>query len=141
MEPFHRLVQIMPSGCWEWTGLRDKNGYGKLTIKSRRPAPFMAHRLAYEHVHGAIPAGMFVCHTCDNPPCCNPDHLWIGSNRDNQLDASAKGRLPNRNREKTHCPRGHEYSPENTYQGKRGRFCRACNRAAVARLAAKRRAA
>lgn len=133
-QPFHRLVQIMPSGCWEWTGYRDRDGYGKVRVRAIRSAPIAAHRIAYERAKGPVPPGMFVCHACDNPPCCNPDHLWLGTNRENQNDAVAKGRHQGPRKARvggvTHCIHGHEFTPENTYwrKGRGGRTCRACMR-------------
>jgi hypothetical protein len=61
-----------------------------LTGKNNRQ--FFAHRIAYERAKGPIPAGLYVCHTCDNPPCCNPAHLFVGSSRDNTRDMIQKGR-------------------------------------------------
>lgn len=81
---------ITDSGCWEWNGHRDPDGYGSVT-RGRRP--YRAHRLAYETFVGAIPEGHVICHRCDNPPCMNPDHLFIGTPRDNTLDASQKDRM------------------------------------------------
>lgn len=79
-------AQVHKSGdCWEWKGKRYPSGYG-------RHSKFYAHRVAYELVHGPIPAGMFVCHRCDNPPCCNPAHLFLGTPEDNAKDRERKGR-------------------------------------------------
>lgn len=76
--------------CWLWTGTRNLQGYGTTTHRS---LPIGAHRLAYELTHGfTIPAGMIVMHTCDNPPCVNPDHLRLGTQRDNVRDMTARGR-------------------------------------------------
>jgi hypothetical protein len=78
--------------CWEWLAIKDKKGYGLFkTATSRR-----ASRFSYELHKGEIPKGMLVCHTCDNPPCVNPKHLWIGTNSDNMQDMMKKGRRPDR---------------------------------------------
>lgn len=78
-------------GCWEWTGVRRKGsgGYGVFT---RDDVLFHAHRFSYELHKGAIPPGLFVLHRCDNPPCCNPKHLFVGTAADNIHDAMRKGR-------------------------------------------------
>ncbi len=82
-------------GCWLWKGGVSPNGYGKFSI---RPHRFMysAHRIAYELVNGPVPDGMFVLHTCDNRLCVRPEHLRLGSQKDNLLDAVKKGRLSKR---------------------------------------------
>lgn len=126
---------VAPSGCWEWTGSRLPSGYGK---KSVGGVHRYAHRLAWEMANGApIPEGMFVCHRCDNPPCINPAHLFLGSCGDNTRDARDKGRLgPQRQRlEQSECARGHAFTEENTYiSPKRGRrSCRSCRRMRLAR--------
>jgi hypothetical protein len=74
---------------WPWLGPR-RNGYGMLWHGNKRRG---AHRIAFEMANGPVPAALDVLHTCDNPPCCNPAHLWTGTARDNLRDASAKGRL------------------------------------------------
>jgi hypothetical protein len=73
------------SGCWIWTAA-NKDGYGRYSNSG------YAHRISWEMHFGKIPAGMFVCHKCDNPPCVNPDHLFLGTNQDNVNDMRAKGR-------------------------------------------------
>lgn len=75
--------------CWEWKGAKDRKGYGLVMIenKSRR-----VPRIAWEITNGPIPPGMQVCHKCDNPPCCNPNHLFVGTPKDNVHDCIAKGR-------------------------------------------------
>jgi hypothetical protein len=77
--------------CLVWTGARNDAGYGQLQWDGRVQ---YVHRLVYATQIGPIPEGMYVCHKCDNPPCFAPDHLFLGTNADNQRDASAKGRKP-----------------------------------------------
>ena len=77
--------------CWNWKAGKNSLGYGKISIDAK---VFYVHRLAYSLVHGNIPDGMGVCHHCDNPGCVNPKHLFLGTQSDNLLDASAKNRLP-----------------------------------------------
>jgi hypothetical protein len=89
---FWAKVDITP-GCWEWTAFR-KNNYGRIILPTgrKRGQVVYAHRLSWELRNGPIPDGLFVCHKCDNPPCVNPDHLFLGSNDDNMADMHAKGR-------------------------------------------------
>lgn len=77
-----------PDACWEWQGERDKKGYGKFSCLGESKA----FRIAYRLIKGDIQPGMVIMHSCDNPPCCNPDHLSEGTHLDNMRDKIAKGR-------------------------------------------------
>lgn len=77
--------------CWKWTACVDKDGYGKYTNKKITNIR-QAHRLSWEFYNGPIPQKLLVCHKCDNPSCVNPDHLYLGTNKDNMLDMKSKGR-------------------------------------------------
>lgn len=77
-------------GCWEWTANRDEKGYGRFRYPGARAG--RAHRFSYIHHFGPIAGGLQVCHRCDNPPCVRPDHLFLGTNSDNQKDSVQKGR-------------------------------------------------
>lgn len=84
---FPKKVRITPSDCWEWTGPFSDKGYGVYGSPKRK-----AHRLMFEQCFGPIPPGMQILHACDNPPCCNPKHLRLGTNASNVLDRQQKGR-------------------------------------------------
>jgi Autographiviridae endonuclease len=77
------------SGCWLWTAGVGTNNYGKFWFNRRRN---VAHRVSWQLHRGPIPTGMWVLHKCDTPLCVNPDHLWLGTNGDNQRDSVEKGR-------------------------------------------------
>ena len=114
-------------GCWIWTGNAGQppRDYGYMTYRKRS---WRVHRLSYALHKGPIPEGMVVCHTCDTPRCCNPDHLWIGTQDDNLADMRARNGHYLSN--KTVCKRGHEFTPDNTWTDSTGRrHCRICARA------------
>jgi hypothetical protein len=77
-------------GCWEWTGALSR-GYGQFAVGGSKRV-LGAHRVSWEHVNGPVPPGLFVLHRCDNPRCVRPDHLFIGTIKDNTADMLAKGR-------------------------------------------------
>ena len=87
---FWEKVKKGPS-CWEWTANKDKKGYGRIAATSA-VKNLKAHRVSYELHNGPIPPGLSVLHTCDNPGCVRPDHLFLGTNADNMKDMINKGR-------------------------------------------------
>lgn len=98
---FHAKYKADPLGCWLWTGAKIYDGYGIVNLgrEDGRQRTIYAHRIAYVLAHGPIPAGKpvaVVMHSCDNPSCVNPAHLALGTQRENLMDASSKGRLANR---------------------------------------------
>ena len=88
-ERFWAFVRKSDS-CWVWTGDVVQGGYGRFQMHGTK---VLAHRMSYEIAFGAFDASLKVLHRCDNPPCVNPAHLWLGTAKDNALDAMAKGRL------------------------------------------------
>lgn len=92
IERFWRHVE-QTDGCWLYHGSHKSGShpYGRYWAQGRMHG---AHRFSYEITHGPIPPGMAVCHSCDNPQCVRPTHLWVGSHRDNTQDMMRKGRRP-----------------------------------------------
>jgi hypothetical protein len=114
--------------CWRWTAALDGKGYGRFRLPAGNK---LAHRIAWELHNGtAVPKGMFVCHSCDNPVCVNPAHLWLGTVHDNIRDRTEKGRTSNGNVGKTACSRGHQLTEENTYRrpDTGNRDCKICRK-------------
>ena len=115
-------------GCWLWIGYKDKDGYGKFCVNRKHTR---AHRFAYETFVGPIAPGLEIDHKCRVRSCVNPAHLEPVSGRENQRRSPIS--FTTRNRAKTHCPRGHEYSGANTMfvNAKYGkaRSCRICKAA------------
>lgn len=127
------------SGCWIWTSTIGTDGYGKFIFQRKR---YRAHRASYQTFIGALTPGLYVCHKCDNPSCINPDHLFQGTNRENQIDCNKKGRRWTM--QGTHCIKGHELSGYNLILQKRKdpsrvrrRRCRICANLRTRRYARK----
>lgn len=113
------------SGCWIWQRSVNGSGYARANWNGRQVS---VHRVTYELLRGPIPDGLQLDHLCRVRHCVNPWHCEPVTNRENSLRSTAPGG-PGENFRKTHCPRGHEYSPENTYYRKgRLRECLACRR-------------
>jgi hypothetical protein len=110
--------------CWPWLGCVDKDGYGVSWTHKKRPA----HQVAWEIETGQLwPKGLQSRHTCDNPPCVNPQHIIPGTISENTLDQVERGK--HNHARKTHCKHGHEFTVKNTWINKKtgNRMCRACN--------------
>lgn len=111
-------VEVDREGCWLWLGyVGIRNGYGSFG------AGKLAHRVAYEAFVGAIPPGLQIDHLCKVRRCVNPDHLEAVTQRENLLRGDT---VTARNAARTECPRGHPYTPENTYRSNGKRRCRIC---------------
>ena len=123
---------VTDKGCWQWKELKRhpksrSDPYPKASYKGRK---VYLHRAMVAIHQRPLLLKEMACHTCDNHLCINPDHLWIGINRENLLDASRKKRYPAQ--AKTHCKHGHEFSNENTRLTKKGftivRQCKECKK-------------
>lgn len=140
-ERINAKLVLQPNGCMYWTGVVDKQGYGRVGYRGRRSETLQ--RAAYMEFVGPIPAGStidHVCHTldescpggrnCMHRRCGNPAHLEAVTKLENTMRGRGFGPA---NAAKTTCPKGHPYSPENTYISGGRRFCRECNHVANAR--------
>lgn len=124
------------AGCWIFQGRRTAEGYGYISRDGRLGS---AHRVAYEAWFGSIPEGFQVDHLCGNPSCVCPNHLEAVTQRENWERSNSPTRV---NRDRTHCIRGHEFTPENTYRrSSGGRSCRICGADSQRRYRERKRAA
>ena len=127
---FWSTTENMPNGCIEWVGSKGRKGYGQFHLPkmvSPKRRVVKSHRAAWVLANGEIGSGLHVLHTCDNPPCVNPEHLWLGTNSDNQNDSIRKHRQHQKN--KTHCLRGHPLVAGNLIRSRwllGHRACRTC---------------
>lgn len=105
---FWNKVYKHDDGCWEWAGGRDKDGYGTINRPGSPSMKIRSHVYSWLLHFGPYHRSLLVCHSCDNPSCVRPDHLFLGTPRDNTLDMVAKGRHGSRPKER--CPHGHSYA-------------------------------
>lgn len=142
---FWAKVDKESTECWLWTASTFREGYGKFQVGTNRDTNRIdyAHRISWRLANGCeIPAGLHVLHTCDNPLCVNPNHLYLGDAKQNATDRVRRARQrgftggrvdrwtpPDHQRAATHCNKGHLMDRENTYVSPTGfRRCRACHR-------------
>lgn len=121
--------------CWVWRGFLSEGGYGYFSFRAKS---YLVHRFSWELANGvAVPSGQQVCHVCDNPKCVRPDHLQLGTARDNQADRRRKETTRLRDADKAYfrrvkddeCWRGHPLDEKNTYVDRKGtKICRTCKR-------------
>ncbi|MGI9402887.1 MAG: HNH endonuclease signature motif containing protein [Hyphomicrobium sp.] len=112
------------SGCWLWTGACNRDGYAQFALNGARNG---GHRFSYELFVGPIPEGLQIDHLCRVRCCVNPAHLEPVTQREN----ARRGNVGQNNKSKTHCPKGHPYTPDNTYVTPVGRRdCMECRREA-----------
>ena len=89
MKQIYDLYVVKSDNCWDWKGGKTNWGYGNININKKTE---LVHRISWIIHNGEIPKGLLVCHSCDNPICSNPKHLWLGTNYENQHDCIKKGR-------------------------------------------------
>lgn len=120
---FSKAIVGEADECWPWKGaIHNKLGHGSFSFNGRAR---VASRFALQIQLGReLRPGEYACHKCDNPPCVNPAHLFVGTHADNMRDMIQKGRSAGQ--KKTHCVHGHLLSPDNIYDYGHGRVCRKC---------------
>lgn len=125
-----------PDGCWIWQGTVTPKGYGRIRIGK---GFFYVHRLMKAKAEGAMPHDKHCDHLCRNPRCVNPSHIELVSPKINTARGLSATVTSQRHADRTHCKRGHEFTPENTRQAANGRACRECQRSYNRAFKAKRR--
>lgn len=114
--------------CWNWKASKSSGGYGQIMLKRNGKSKLLrAHRCSYYIFYKQLETKMFVCHSCDNPSCINPKHLFLGTAKDNAQDMARKNRVKNMNMIKTFCKRGHLLNGINLYiTPDKRRQCKEC---------------
>lgn len=136
---------VTAEGCWEWRGSRNYYGYGTFSAHRLGHVKSRAHRVVYEHIVGPIPEGKVLLHSCDNPPCVNPEHLRPGTRPENSADMVAKDRRLEWEQRGMHCRNGHDLTRSGATRvikhGAKGeRICVTCDRIRKAEWMRKKRA-
>lgn len=97
LDPLWKRFKILPNGCWQWLGGKASNTHDRRPVFRNK----YVYRVIWEHLYGPIPKGRVCCHICDNSLCVNPEHIFIGTQKDNMLDALSKNRKIGRTPKKT----------------------------------------
>jgi hypothetical protein len=120
-----------PLGCWIWTASKTGHGYGQfIVMRGNRGFPHVAHRVAWTWLRGEIADDLVLDHLCRNRACVNPNHLEPATNAENILRGVSGSAV---NKRKTHCIRGHAFTPENTYRPPKRPHTRQCRQCAALR--------
>lgn len=124
-EVFLENIEVDSNGCWLFLPSTPNVDFYRRFIWNGKTVTL--HRFSYELWKERIPKGLLVLHSCDNRPCCNPEHLRAGTSKENYADARSRGRIKSGQSTKTHCPQGHSYEESATvYHGRR--YCSECHR-------------
>ena len=120
IERFLSKINVVESGCWEWTDSLTTKGYGQIRIKDKKQH---VHRFIYEYYYGELNSTLVINHLCRNRKCCNPLHLEQVTNKENILKGEGICAV---NARKTYCKRNHPLTPQNTYNYPNRRHCITC---------------